>query len=426
MRCLNCGYEGNQFLCVQCRVPDILNKIFYDTLFYKPETCENPYLIEYASALSEKYAERDIIPDILQQFDFEVAEYYYCEYHRIRKDGLFENAAISYLKTHELNDLRTQKVLYGLIDNYIPNDFIKPKKWCEIIAASDSFCCELYAVAAKYFSMIGEYNVSDTCADKGLMICKSKTEEMFLFSTFENMISRLEKQKTDTIRYRTKKPYWPVTEERRRAIAMFYDEKGIKYPRIESRPQKIREDEFLPIKECYEDEIADYCAFWCSEAFTHSTVKCIYQIGAVRVRNHLVVDTFESFIRPWDATSSARKTAAKEVSVDLDVIESADDVDLVMPKFFSFVGNDVLISTDALGNQAKLISRAARYTGMKEIPNEFLDLLDFASDLSDDFDLANNTREYLLSHFSIAEGKTALEKAQVNKLIYDALLDYGD
>ena len=97
-----------------------------------------------------------------------------------------------------------------------------------------------------------------------------------------------------------------------------------------------------------------------------------------------------------------------------------------MPKFFEFVGDDVLVSTGALGNQAKLISRAARYTGMKEIKNEFYDLLDLAADTSADFDLANNTREYLLTHFSVAEGKSALEKAQINKRLHDALKNYGE
>ena len=63
---------------------------------------------------------------------------------------------------------------------------------------------------------------------------------------------------------------------------------------------------------------------------------------------------------------------------------------------------------------------------MKEIKNEFCDLLDLAADTSVDFDLANNTREYLLSHFSIEEGNSSLEKAQINKQLYDFLINYGD
>ena len=343
----------------------------------------------------------------------------------MRRDTQFEDAAIAYLNTHKLDNIRTQNVLYDLIESYIPNDFIKPKKWCELVAEANGFCCELYAVAAKYFAMIGEYELADSVADKGLELCNDEKRRVFLFYSPGNMISRLEKQKEDTNRYRTKKPYWPATEERRRAVAMFYDEKGIKYPRIENRPEKIKESEFAPIKECFDDDFADYCAFWCADTFSLAAAKGIYQIAAVKVRNGAITEEFQELIRPWDGVAD-RKDAARKAGVDLSVIESAEDVDLVIPKFFAFVGDDVLISTGALGNQAKLIARAARYAGMREIKNEFYDLLDLAADTDSEFDLANNTREYLLTHFSVAEGKSALEKAQINKHLYDALINYGE
>lgn len=425
MKCLNCGCASENYLCADCATADILDKIFNEIRFYKPETCENPYLSEFASGLTEKYAERDIIPVILDLFDFEISEFYYCQYYRMRRDTQFEDAAIAYLNTHKLDNIRTQNVLYDLIESYIPNDFINPKRWCELIAESENLCCELYAVAAKYFAMIGEYELADTVADKGLLLCKSEENRNFLFSSLENMISRLEKQKEDTNRYRTKKPYWPATEERRRAVAMFYDEKGIKYPRIENRPEKIKESNFAPIKECFDDDIVDYCAFWCADTFSLSAAKGIYQIAAVKVRDRVVIEEFQELVRPWDGVAD-RKDAAKKAGVELSVIESAEDVDLVIPKFFAFVGDDVLISTGALGNQAKLISRAARYAGMREIKNEFYDLLDLAADTDAEFDLANNTREYLLAHFFIAEGKSALEKAHINKQLYDALKNYGE
>jgi DNA polymerase III alpha subunit (gram-positive type) len=205
---------------------------------------------------------------------------------------------------------------------------------------------------------------------------------------------------------------------------MFYDEKGIKYTRIESRPAKIPENEFAPINECFDDDLTDYCAFWCAETFGLTAAKCIYQIAAVKVRNGQIADEFHSLIRPWDGTS-CRKDAARKANLDLSVIESAEDVDQVMQKFFAFVGSDVLVSTGALGNQAKLISRAARYTGMKEITNEFFDILDLAADTSPELDMENNTREFLLSYFEMKEGHDALEKAKNNKKLYDALMNYG-
>ena len=424
MKCLNCGKTAETFLCCDCQTIEILDKVFNEIRFYKPENCENPYLIEYASGLTEKYEERDALPVILDLFDFEISEFYYCQYYRMRRDVRFEDAAVTYLNAHDLTNIRTQNVLYDLIESYIPNDFIKPKKWCETIAESQSLCCELYAVAAKYFAMIGEYDLADSVTEKGIEMCNDADSRIFLFYSPENMVSRLEKQKEDTNRYRTKKPYWPATEERRRAVAMFYDEKGIKYPRIENRPEKIKESEFAPINECFDDDLTDYCAFWCADTFSLSAAKGIYQIAAVKVRDGEIVDEFQQLIRPWDGIAD-RKDAAKKAGVELSFIESAEDVDQVMPKFFAFVEDDILVSTGALGNQAKLISRAARYAGMKEIKNEFYDILDLAADTSAEFDLANNTREYLLNHFSVEEGKTALEKAKINKRLYDELVSCG-
>ena len=417
---------NEHYLCDDCLTEEILDKVFNEIRFYNPENCENANLQEYASGLTERFAERDCIPEILNRFDSAVSDYYYCLYYKMRRDPRLEEAALAYLQTHAFRAIRTQNILYDLLDNYIPNDFVKPKAWCEMIAESEGLCCELYAVAAKYFAMIGDYDISDAVADKALAICNHPEQAVFLFYSLENMISCLNKQKEDTHRYRTKKPYWPKTEERRRAVAMFYDERGILYPRIEKKAQKVPENEFVPLHECFDEGLNDYCAFWCSEAYVPSAVKCIYQIAAVKIANDEVVDTFESFVRPWDGGSATKKASAKEAGVSLDVIESAEDVDLVMPNFFNFVGNAVLVSTGALGNQAKLISRAARYAGMKEIQNEFYDLLDLAADNDTKFDLENNNRAYLLEYFSIPEGSSALEKAQVNKQLYDALKNYGE
>ncbi len=391
--------------------------------FYKPETCENPYLTEYAAEL-DKYAERDAIPAILELFPFEIAEYYYCQYFQMRRDPRFEASAIAYLDVHPWVKQRSQRILYDLLNTYLRNDFIKPQKWCAWIAETDGLCGELYMIAAQFYGMIAEYDAADKLLEKLERCCKDGTG-VFLFSNGENMLISLEKQKADILRYRTKKPYWSASEERRRAVAMFYDEKGIQHPRIENKPVKIPENEFAPIHECFEDDLDDYCAFWCAGAFSLSATKSIYQIAAVKVRSGEIVDTFSAFVRPWDGGASARKSAAKEAGVTVETIEGAEDVDLVMPKFFEFAGSGVLVSTGALGNQAKLISRAARYAGMKEIKNDFYDLLDLAADTSSDFDLANNTREYLLAHFQIPEGKEALDKAKANHLLYNALKKFG-
>lgn len=424
MRCLKCGCVSEHGLCPDCRSEDNLDRIFQEIRYYKPDTCSNPYLREYANGLTERYAERDLIPDLLSLFDEQVTEYYTCLYYRMRRDERFETAALAFLQTHVLPELKTQRVLYDLIECYLPNEFIKPKKWCHMVAGRDDLSCELYLIAAKYFAMIGEYDLSDEVVNRASAKLETGNQEILLFCSQEAMRNKLREQRETTQKYRTKKPYWPQTEERRRAVAMFYDEKGIAYPRITTRALKVPENEFAPIRESCVDSLNDYCAFWCSAAFSLAPVKCIYQIAAIKVRNSAVVDTFTALIRPWDGGDSARRNAAKEIGVPLEEIEAAKDVDLVMPDFFTFVGKDILVSTEALSNQAKLLSRAARHAGMREIPNEFFDLLDYAADISEEFDLANNTREYLIKRFNVSEGKTALEKAFVNQTIYETLTGF--
>ena len=416
MKCFNCGNETTLYLCEHCRTAEILDKVFNEIIKYKPDTCENPYILEYASGFMGKYAERDCLPEVLELFSKDISAYYYCIYYKKRKDNQFEDYAFSYLKGHNLHEFKTQRVLYELLNFYSRNDFVKPQRWCEIILKHPDICCELYVAAAEYYGMIGEYDLADEAiqkVDKSIRILWSAEGAQKNVSEQLNQINKWRKN-----------PYWPKTEKCRRAVAMFYDEKGISHPRIQSKPVKIPENEFTPINECIDDTFTDYCAFWCAEAFSIVSYKSIYQISAVKVRNGNIIDEFQSYIRPWDG-SAGRKAAAKEANVALDVIECADDVDIVMHKFFDFVENDVLISTAALGNQAKLISRAARYAGMKEIKNEFFDLLDFAINTDSNFTPAN-TREYLLGHFGIDDGLDSLGKARVNVLLYQKLSEYGE
>lgn len=418
MKCFNCGKETNDYLCENCQKEEILENIFPQVLYYKAETCENPFLTEYASNLDEGTSVRDCIPELLSLFSDEIAEYYMCVYYCKAQKEKFELAAIRYLEKHNWIEKKSQYIISYLLGYYLPNDFVKPRTWCDWIAESTNVCAELCAKAAEYYAMIAEYDLSDQMVEKGLRC------DQFIYSDAERMQVAFEKQKSKTNGYRTKKPYWPTTEERRRAVAMFYDEKGITYPRIESKPAKIPENEFEPINECSESPDS-YCAFWCAEAFSIAGSKPIYQIAAVKVEGGKILDEFQSFIRPQDGTPS-RKSAAKEAGVPLSVIEGAEDVDQVMVKFFEFVGDSVLMSTGALGEQSKLLCRAARYTGMKRLPNELYDLLDLAAETDGTFDLENNNRAYILNALNLAEGKDALGKAKTNINIYEALKNYGE
>lgn len=423
MKCLNCGKEAQTYLCRDCQTPEILDKVFKEVCFYNPYTCENPYVIEYANSMAEKYQERNCIPELLSLFSEDISEYYYCVYYGKCKDSCFEDKAIAYINAHPLSELHTQRILNDLLGKYSRHEFIKPRKWCDMIFETENLCAELYAKAAQYYAMVGEYDLSDQLVEKVRGYCNDHSA-VFLYASQPNMLIHLEKLQSDTNRYRTKKAYWPKCKEAQEAIAKIYDEKGIVYGRSMSRLQKIRESDFAPIKECDDAGFTDYCAFWCAEAFSRVSAKDIYQIAAVRIRNGKVTDQFQSYVRPWDCATIRENTAAAE-NIPLDDLESADNVNQVMPKFFDFVNDDILVSTDALGSQEKLLTRAARYAGMKEIKNEFFELLDFAADTIHELEFKNSTREYLLTYFDMEEGLDSLGKAKVNALLYQKLSEYS-
>lgn len=425
LKCLNCGKESKEFLCENCRTEKILDKVFNEIKSYTVENCGNEFIHTYAETFEKPYEVRTCIPEILKLFNNSAAEYYYCRYYWLVREEKFEENALSYLDSHEKMDCKKQTVLNDLLTFYLRNDFVKPRKWCELIKASDNLCCELYYNAAQFFAMIGEYDFADEIIDKALAYCSEDTYNQFLFYPREKEMESLTKLKADNHRYRTKKPYWPSTQERRCAVAAIYDKKGISYPRIEPKPLKIKECDFIPIKETVDTQYLNYCAFWCAEVFVKAAIKGIYQIAAVKIRNGEITNEFQSYVRPWDGMAG-KKAAAKEAGIDVSVLDMAQDVDQVISRFFDFIGNDVLISTEALGNQAKLISRAARYSGMKEITNRFFDLLDYAADISAEFDMQNNTRKYLLDYFKLSEGKDSLEKAKRNVDIYNCLNRIGD
>ena len=421
--CLGCGKKSEYLLCPECRTDDKFAEIYQTMMHYSDENCQNEYIKRFANSLENPIQIRAYVPEMIDLLDDNLSNYYFCRYYKQMRDQRFEDYAVGYVESHDLTEVKTQQVLCDLLDFYMRNDFVKPEKWCMKISETPDLYCELYYSAAQFFAMTGEYDLADQIIDYALSLCSYDGYGKFLMYTKEIEIQGLNKLKLDNERYRTKKPYWPNTEERRQKVTEVYEKKGIPIPsqkKSVSKKKKVKESDFEPIQEYLGDVPDQYCAFWCAEAFGITAAKGIYQIAAVKVEHGKSIDSFQSYIRPWDGTASI-KGSAKDAGVDAEILDKADNVVEVMEKFFAFAGNDILVSTEALGNQAKLISRAARYAQMKKIDNQFFDLLDYAADVSEEFDMQNNTRSYLLGHFGLKEGNDALEKANLNMVILEKL-----
>lgn len=419
--CLCCGATSEKLLCKNCLSEENLETVFYELMYRKVEECTLPSIAELKKTQTAPGAEREFIPRILQLYPEEISAYYYCVYYKVIKDPRYEECATNYLNSHDWTDIKTQKILYGIINFYPPNDFVSSMNWASMVEQREDLCCDLYTTVAHYRGMIGDYDAADELLDRAKAYAKAGRAS--LYQNEESIVKHLEAAKAEIARWR-RKPYWPATEERRRAICEFYDKKGIAHLRI-TRASKVAEEDFAPLKEAEEPPLTEYCAFWCASAFSLSGVSNCYQIAAVKVIEGKVTDTFQSYMKPIDGLSY-RKAAAKDAGVPIETIEKADDVDLVMPRFFAFVGNATLVSTGALGDQAKALTRITRYSGIKEIQPALFDLLDYAADISPKFDLKNNTRDYLLNFFKISAGSDALSNAKANVTLFDKLTHYED
>lgn len=396
-----------------------MDLVYREIMYTAPDYCTLPEVAQLKRLQTELKGERSILPQVFALFDPSVTEYYLCQYYKATKNPRYEAQAVTYLETHGWQEDRTQRVLYGHIRYYLPDDFISPMAWCEKIEARDDLACDLYTTAAHYRGMIGDYDLAEALLQRAHAY--DAEGRKWLYQGQDSVPKHFQEREAELQRWRNKKAYWPTSEERRRALAVFYDERGITYPRIESKPKKIAESNFEPISEYLGKAPAQYCAFWCAAGFSVTSAKCVYQIAAVRVDKGEVTDQFQNYIRPWDG-DAARKAAAKDGGISAEVLAHAEDVDLVMKRFFAFVGGSVLVSTDALGEQAKLISRAARYSGMAKISNQFLDLLDLAEDTLEGLELSANSRTALLRRCHIEEGSDALGKALANHQLFQKLM----
>lgn len=426
MKCFNCGNEAVEYLCDNCLNETVLNNIFNQLMISKIEDCNNKYITDYINKLEDFRELRNCVPVILSKLDSRVSEYFYCRYYRITNNPLFEESACKYLDSHLIFDVKKQNILYDLLRFYLRQDYEKPIKWCKIIASNNNLCIELYDIASEHCSMVGEYDT----AKKLLQLGKSKLEskDSYLFSNKENMEKSLDNTKNLLDRYTNGKPYWPNTEERRLKIKKIYDEKGINYHdySVSKRQYQNRSDRrvkasnFIANNEWFDDIPNNYISFFCRGIFSTKTVITMYDIGAVKISNNRIIDTFYSIVKPWEDLK-VKQEAANSLKISMKELNNANEVDIVMKKFMDFIGDSLVVSTEGLSLQKEILTRAMRYAFYKKLDNPIGDILDYAASKSSIFDFENNTRDYLLNYYNILDGENSLDKAIANYKIIEEL-----
>lgn len=430
MKCFVCGNESERMICEECYSDGEFESQFIRLMQYDEKHSDDQLLSDFFNGFDTVGDAYKKVEEMITPMDEEMAEYYRIRYYGKIKDARFEEMALSYLDSRDKFDRKKQQVLWYLLNSYLHFDYVKPAKWCELIRSTPDLCHDLYFQAAKHHAMVGDYEIAEELIEIAIEKCIDANGIVFLPDATIMSLEDLEKYKKTIARYQSGNPFWPNTEERRAWIASIYKQKGVKCnKRITFKPTKVNEGDFTQFNE--EDEYVhqDYCAFWCKEAKVKKKYKAprgICEISAIKVRGGIAVDEFKSYVRPGYGGGS-KKDAILNLDLGLDYLENASpeevDVDHVIKRFMDFVGSDVLISTDALGYQAKLLSRAMRYAGMNGVENGFVDLLDYAELVSDEFDMENNSREYLVKYFNLEDTDSTIGKTHLNVEIYRKLME---
>lgn len=101
----------------------------------------------------------------------------------------------------------------------------------------------------------------------------------------------------------------------------------------------------------------------------------IIEIGALRVRNDRVIETFQYLVKPKRPIDS-RSTAINHITNAK--VKNAPSIDQVLPKFAEFIGNDVIMGHNINRFDMPIIKRYWSMILDKTVMNQTFDTLPYA------------------------------------------------
>ncbi len=125
-----------------------------------------------------------------------------------------------------------------------------------------------------------------------------------------------------------------------------------------------------------QDIDTEYCVFDIETTGLAFRTEKVTEIGAIKIKNGEVIDTFECFVNP-------EKPIPTEVvnitHITDDMVKDAETIDKVLPKFLEFIGDSVLVAHNA-GFDIGFMKYNAENFGYK-LENTYIDTLPLAREL---------------------------------------------
>ena len=129
-----------------------------------------------------------------------------------------------------------------------------------------------------------------------------------------------------------------------------------------------------------QDIDTEYCVFDLETTGISANNEKITEIGAIKIKNGEVIDTFECFVNP---EKPIPERVVEITHITNDMVKDAETIDTVLPKFLDFIGDSVLVAHNAEFDVG-FIRHNASIQQLK-FDNTYIDTLKLAKDLFPDY-----------------------------------------
>ncbi len=182
-------------------------------------------------------------------------------------------------------------------------------------------------------------------------------------------------------------------------------------------------EKIFPAKEIKTPDFSSFVAFDIETTGLSKKAEII-EIGAVKVINGTIADSFSEFVNP-DVLISPQITAI--TGIDDDMVKDAGKIYEILPMFCEFAGNNILVGHNALSFDCRIMRYWAEEYGIY-IGNDVFDTLRFVRYRCEPFPgMKSHNLSYLCDYFGIEPKRyhRAAADAEAAAELYFMLQKYG-
>jgi DNA polymerase III epsilon subunit family exonuclease len=140
----------------------------------------------------------------------------------------------------------------------------------------------------------------------------------------------------------------------------------------------------------------------------------IVEIGAIKVFNGKIIDTFHSFVKP---TISISKEITEINGIDDEKVKDSPSIEYVLQDFLFFVGNNVIGGYNIEGFDNKFIKNVSQYYFGKSFWNRSIDVLTLAKHLVKKGETLNHKLSTIAEYFGI-------DSSNAHTALFDSIMTF--